>query len=252
MKSRNRFFPSLLFALAVMGGVLLLMGSAVVQRNSGVRNFGIPDDWTHHHVVFSHPGSFVDAVKSGSFANWYQLVTDPRYVIQQRKRGRGVIGIESWRRRPKSSISKDFSMTLGSGGRLAAGQYPAKYTFSTGAALNCANATSPDYVVYPTGLAGSGTQATVVAFFNLYDGTCTGTVPSTYWAYNTGGTANTSPVLSLDGSQVAFIQTSSSVASLVILRWANSGGTVGSPATITSVAPAAITDVTLLATRRSP
>lgn len=237
MKLRNGVFPAALFALAAVGGVLLLISPAVVQGNSGVRNFGIPHDWTHHHVVFSHPGSFADAVGSGSLANWHRLVTDPRYVIQQRKRALGLAGIEGERLGSESSVSKDWSMTLGSGGRLAAGQYPAKYTFSTGATLNCANAPSPDYVVYPTGLAGSGTQATVVAFFNLYSGTCTGTVPSTYWAYNTGGTATTSPVLSLDGSQVAFIQTSGGVASLVILRWANSGGTVGAPTATTGYLP---------------
>ena len=43
-----------------------------------------------------------------------------------------------------------------------------------------------------------------MAYENLYSG-CGGNVPSTYWAYNTGGSVVTSVALSLDGSQVAFV-----------------------------------------------
>lgn len=118
---------------------------------------------------------------------------------------------------------------------LAAGQFPAKYSFST-ATASCA-----DYVVYGTGIPGGSGQATVVAYNNIYATTCgtPATRPGIYWAYNTGGTAALSPVLSLDGSQVAYIQTVSSVASLVVLKMANSGGTASAPAAITSVAPGA-------------
>ncbi|MGA8676683.1 MAG: hypothetical protein WB621_15815 [Candidatus Acidiferrales bacterium] len=80
---------------------------------------------------------------------------------------------------------------------------------------------------------------TIVAFDNLYSG-CTGTVPSTYWAYNTGTTdaVVTSPTLSGDGTQVAFIQsTSGGAANLVLLRWAANSGTVDSPATPTTETP---------------
>jgi len=51
------------------------------------------------------------------------------------------------------------------------------------------------------------------------DQSCGGTVPSTYWAYDTDGTASTSIVLSIDGSQIALVQTESGVATLVILAW---------------------------------
>ena len=68
------------------------------------------------------------------------------------------------------------------------------------------------------GSGGSNAQASIIAYDNLYSG-CTGTVPQIYWAYNTSGTVVTSPVLSADGSQVAFIHSSGSGASLVLLRW---------------------------------
>ena len=94
----------------------------------------------------------------------------------------------------------------------------------------------PDYVVYNTGLGGASvTQASVVAYDNLYQG-CGGATPLLYWAYNTGGEILTSPVLSLDGTQVAFVQTTGGapgVASLVILKWHKGDGTVGLPLTLT-------------------
>jgi hypothetical protein len=113
---------------------------------------------------------------------------------------------------------------------MGAGQLPAKYSFSTSSTPSCS-----DYVVYGTGATGSSGQATVIAYNDLYKTTCGSTVPGIKWAYNTGGAAALSPVLSFDGTQVAYIQTASSVASLVVLKMANSGGSALSPAAITSV-----------------
>ena len=79
-----------------------------------------------------------------------------------------------------------------------------KFDIST---ANCGAAPQPDFVVFNTSVNGTSTQASVVACENLYSG-CGGNVPSTYWAYNTGGSVVTSVALSLDGSQVAFVQSS--------------------------------------------
>jgi hypothetical protein len=111
------------------------------------------------------------------------------------------------------------------------GQYPAKYSFGTGGSLttaNCDSATTPDYVVYNTGLPGSGTQANVIAYDNIYVGCSTSSVPipNVYWAYHTGsGSVVTSPVLSLDGTKVAFIETpTSGAATLRIVQWKRGDG----------------------------
>jgi hypothetical protein len=90
---------------------------------------------------------------------------------------------------------------------------------------------------------GAAGVPTIVAFDNLYAGCSgSGTVPSTYWAYNTGttGAVVTSPTLSADGKQVAFIQSTGSLtaANLVLLKWAASSGTVNVPVTPTSVSSA--------------
>ena len=214
---------------------------------------GTPDDWSHRYAIFSNPGTEQEALQSGRYAEWKNVVNNPRYVIQQLKRNAPVQGPASmdaeyryrwiWqfhdhfpfqpihgggRNWGSSEIKKDWSQTLGGTG-LADGQYPAKYPFAT------TTASCSDYVVYPTGASGSGTQATIMAFNKIYVGTGTdscGTSNSTvYWSYNTGtgAVANLSPVLSIDGTQVAFIQVSSSVASLVILKMANSGGSSSGP-----------------------
>ena len=74
-----------------------------------------------------------------------------------------------------------------------------------------------------TPLVGGSGGASIVAYDNLYSG-CTGTVPSVYWAYDTGGVAATSPVLSGKGDQVAFVQNAGAgvTGQLVILRWKSS------------------------------
>jgi len=135
------------------------------------------------------------------------------------------------RKRRHNGEKVDWSETLGTGGSLGLGNYPAKYSFST------STSSCTDWVVYGTGLAGGMSQATIVAFTNLYSGTC-GSVPNVNWAFNTGtgSTILTSPVLSLDGTQIAFVQNSSTgVASLVVLKWAT-GGTLILPTTLSNQA----------------
>ena len=50
--------------------------------------------------------------------------------------------------------------------------------------------------------------------------------PTVMWAYNTGGPVTGAPILSLDGSQIAYIQqtsSSSKTAQLVLLKWSSPG-----------------------------
>ena len=101
----------------------------------------------------------------------------------------------------------------GAGASVQPNADPAKWGASTTAAW-CG-----DYVVYPTGTAGASNAASIVAYYALYSGCSSeGTVPMVYWAYDTGGTITTSPIISVDGSQVAFIQSNGTTASLVLLK----------------------------------
>ena len=140
--------------------------------------------------------------------------------------------VRSWGHPPESKkapLTRDWSASLGGAAATVGNEmYPAKFSFNTGTA-NCASATNPDYVAFNTGLDGSGSQASIIAFDNLYgSGLCTGTVPTVYWSYNTGCRITTSVVLSNDakGSQLAFINTpGSGAASLKVLKWKAGQGT---------------------------
>lgn len=214
---------------------LVLVGSGwfLTGRAETPVQQGLPTDWSHHHLVFSRPRNSRIAAR---------VERDPRYWQQFARRNvPRLLSIEPttqlkaqiMRRHRKTGggnatkISRDWSENMGSGASVGATNYPAKFSFSTTTAT-CAT----DFVVFNTGLSGSPTQASIVAYNNMYSG-C-GSVPQTYWAYNTGGQILTSVTFSQDGTQVAFTQTSGAVAGtadLVLLKWKASNGTVGAPIT---------------------
>ncbi len=135
-----------------------------------------------------------------------------------------------WRsnaRKDRNTLQKDWSETLGSSGSVGQGNYPATFT------TNSASCTA-DFAVYNTGLVGSSSQASIVAFNHLYS-SCSSR-PSVDWAFDTGGTARTSVTLSLDGTQIAFVQTDNSTghADFVVLKWAASSGTLTAPTMLSS------------------
>jgi|HubBroStandDraft_1064217.scaffolds.fasta_scaffold02235_8 hypothetical protein len=271
--------------------LLVSLGTPVAAQQltiGGLPIAGIPDDWTHHHIVFSNPGTEEEAIKNGTHDRWLAIVNDPRYILQQLHRGqpaqgsaaparpapaptqlplpatpaRGTFAIPAVNaRRPvqlardrntlainpapgngapgpdKHRLRKDWSMDLGAGA-MGLTTFPAKYTFTT-AAASCAN----DYVAFSTGILGTASQATITGYNRLYTA-CGGAVPTVAWQYNTAGDSFLSPVLSLDGSQVAYVQyvcTAScgdtgevDLSSLVVLKWASNPALV----TLSSTAPA--------------
>ena len=131
--------------------------------------------------------------------------------------------------------------TLGLTATVLYGMVTIQDTGAVGGALTLGGTVSASNFAWSgTGLAAS-TQPTLVAFKNLYTTTCTGTVPTVNWAYSTGGSGTlirTSPTLSWDGTQVAFIQSTGTVASLVLLKWKANNGTVAAPVTPTAVTAA--------------
>jgi len=249
------------FSLSIYGQT----GTPVQLNGASIK--GVPDDWTHHHVVFSNPGTERDAIWQGRYQRWQRIVNDPRYVIDQLRRhapaqgpamngvtgknqsfrirsnagngeqvgrlglgGHRVIGEPRLGGRFLPKIHSDWSMYLSSAGSESPGQYPAKYSFFTTQSA-CGTSGSPDFVVFNINQAGSNTpgseQANIIAYDNLYTG-CGGTVPAVYWSYFTGsGFADTSPVISLDGSKIAFIEDDNpgDSATLQILKWKPGQGT---------------------------
>jgi hypothetical protein len=213
---------------------LVLLGWVLTGQAAKPAQEGLPTDWTHRHVIFSQPSTFEQVGRVTKDPRYWQqfyrqtvtpVVSDPE-PDQTMPANLGFAG--------NPDQQGDWSENLGSGPSGVAGVYPAKYSFQITSA-NCGSAATPDYVVFSTGLLGSTTQASVVGYDNLYAG-CTGTRPTVYWAFNTGGQVLTSPAISTDGKQVAFVETNSTVGILVLLKWAAGSGTVFSPTTLTPVA----------------
>ena len=232
---KTAFSSTALILMTAFGWFLIGHATAPVRQ-------GLPTDWSHRHLIFSQPTTPEQAAR---------LKQDPRYWQQwYRQNATRVLAPDSvepiavhlgdtWSRNRVG----DWSVNLGSGGTAGAGNFPAKYSFRTTTA-SCTN----DYVVFATGLAGASNQASIVAYNNLYSG-CGGTVPQVYWAYNTNaGVIMTSPVISGDGTQIAFAQTtsgSSGLGSLAVLKFLPSAtDTVISPTTLLPVASTAYRNCT--------
>jgi hypothetical protein len=219
-----------------------------------------PYDWSHRHVVFSKPQTLEQSLRVGQdprfWHQWYRRnfrqampVVEPVLGDSRKQDGNlpwldgdwfGWFGRRHRRPTPQNSLKRDWAISLGPNATVGAGNFPAKFSFDINTA-HCGDAAQPDFVVFNTSVA-TGSQASIVAFDNLYGGCSgSGSVPSTYWAYNTGGAVVTSVTLSLDGSQAAFVQTSTAapIASLVLLKWAAStdGATSTTADPISSVTP---------------
>jgi len=276
MKLRNALFAlrvvSIVFCMLIAFGIPLSGQETPLQKeasapkqapamnevlrqnieNWALQGRGVPSDWSHHHLIFSNPGTEEDAIANGTHDRWLKIVNDPRYILQQMKRSSGVktlgdpetasleqaVKTESIKTGARTRVKKDWREIVLAHGQVQPNMYPAKFSFDITTA-SC----STDFVVYPTGVAGAGAAANIFAYSNLYTGGCTGTVPSVQWAYNTGTgyMVTTSPIISDDstGSQVAYIQSDGTRAYLVLLKWAASTTqTLSKPKTLTVQASA--------------
>ncbi len=228
-----------------LGGILAAAASLTLMagESSKPAQAGTPviTDWSHSHLIFSQPRTPNQAAR---------LQKDIRYQQQQARHtphppiaireGSGTSRFNFWSRHHRRGrrMHRDWSVDLGPGATVGAGRFPAKYTFSNSVA-SCASVLPaiPDFVVFGTSVSGAGVTS-IGALTNLYAG-CSGQVPGSFWAYDTGGQVLTSPVISLDGTQVAFTQTSGTTSSLVVLKWAAFvGGSFQNPTTLSSTAAA--------------
>lgn len=194
---------------AVWFAVLSMAAGLCAQEAAAPRHTGVPQDWSQGHIVFSR-----DAL-----AQHPELIyREPRILYQamqrwQRPNSNVFRGADPLPAPVNDSGQRDWFLALGS--KVVYHMFPAKFSFDPAAAPDCLN----DYVVFgmvATGTPGaSGGQANLVALNNLYvnnsgTGFCSGTAPNVLFAYNittvTGGKISTSPVLSEDGTKIAFVE----------------------------------------------
>jgi len=193
------------------GFLLAILVSGLSAQISETRaQIGVPEDWTHHRIRFSsaklrqHP-----EIAAGEPRAATQLY---REAFMQARAAMGLAPAAQSFAATAPGPHRDWSVTLGTG-RLQPGAYPAKWQADPTAAPSC----TTDFVIYGLNVAGvTGGQPSIVGLNRLYtDGAtplCPLLQPNFLFSYNTTTFANgrilTSPVLSLDGKKVAFIETS--------------------------------------------
>lgn len=200
---------STLRKIAVAIGFLVLSAALVGQTETratesadarhAASHLGYPHDWSSHHLLM--PGMQSDEVLAAG-------ERDPRYVYNMVMR---QVAVENFRHRvyrPRRRPKIDWAVSLEKG-YVPQNQYPSKYQFNVNT-QDC----DADYVLYGLTVA-SGTQANVVGINNLYTSAtpaCNAGSPWVAFAFNTlthAGQIKTSPVISEDGTKVAFIESTS-------------------------------------------
>jgi hypothetical protein len=224
---RTNRVPSLWLCISILGA--LSLSPVLSGQDSPSSKAAVPatTDWSQHHVIFSSPGTAEQTKRvERDHRYWQQLARRAPARLSTAEPDAQKTGAAAAAGK-KQSLKRDWSQDLGTGATIGATNYPAKFSFDS----TTANCTS-DFVVYTTGLFATTTQASIVAYNNLYSG-CSGggPVPSVYWAYDTSSQILTSPMFSSDGTQVAYVQTNAMhIGTLVLLKWAaSSTETVSTP-----------------------
>jgi hypothetical protein len=171
-------------------------------------HLGYPQDWSSRHLVM--PGTRIDDLLAAG-------ARDPRHVYNYVMRQVAVDNARSWVWRRQRRMRIDWAVSL-ENGHVPANQFPAKYQFGIGAE-NC----NSDYVLFGLTVS-AGTQANLVGINNLYTEaapTCNSGSPWVAFAYNTvtqtGGQIRTSPALSVDGTKVAFVESTAAASYFHVL-----------------------------------
>ncbi|HEY7098140.1 MAG TPA: hypothetical protein VH437_15545 [Terriglobales bacterium] len=214
--------------------VLVLTAPVIAQQDSVSRekHVGRVQDWTMNHIVFG--GGLLGADLQTA------IEAEPRILFHLAARNLdGMAGtavrapqrgkVDGGNQNPPKDVRVDWSVNLGAG-VVAQNMYPAKFTFDVGGTPDCTN----DYVVFALNAAGAnGGQANLVGINRLYSGAnprfCNNANPRVNWAYNgttvAGGLIRTSPVISLNGTKIAYVESLANRTIFHILTWVAGQGT---------------------------
>jgi hypothetical protein len=228
MKRICRYVALCLSVTACLGGI----GQA--QEQPPRQHVGRVVDWSYHHVTLSGglPAADLDRAKA-----------EPRILFRLAERNLPSASAEARRfgpdgRAPRRPILPgrgmkiDWSIPLGAG-IVAPNMFPAKYSFDINATPSCPG----DYVVFGLNVAGATPgQANLVGVNNLYSGAnprlCAAN-PTVTWAYNgstAGGAVLTSPVISLDGKRIAYVESAAGATVFHVLALKATEGTAATVA----------------------
>lgn len=223
---------------------VLLTGLNAQQGPPLKSGVSLVQDWSHQHVIYTNGGSAQQRAMAmrdpRALHNWIAHTwrtqnmkaaaqASPNLDGMTQRPGFGHSSI--WRNRVHAPTSQknsnteiDWAVSLGANGGFAEGETPAKFQFDVSKPADCTN----DFVVYTINATPGRRQANIVAFNNLYRGAggkCGTGSATIMWSYRVGTGKNyLSPVLSLDGTKVAFIENDTE-AVFHVLKWTAGEGT---------------------------
>jgi hypothetical protein len=211
----------------------LFLGTIEAQEVATDRHVGVVQDWSDRSIVFTYDG----LQEHPELLNVEPRIT--RKLAQRQARASTAFSHQG--DAPQLGGHRDWSFSLG-GGHVATNMYPAKYSFDPSQAPSCQN----DFVVFGLNRGGAkGGQANMVGLNNLYSGPggLCGASPTVLFAYDvtTGnGKVATSPVLSEDGTKIAFVESQGAASIFHVLTWTAGQGT----SVTAAVVPTTMTSLT--------
>ena len=201
------------------------LGSLIAQAQTPSTNSTVTD-WTSHHVIYTEGASLQTRLRNQN---------DPRWQAAWARRNMPLLRQITARTSPSSrrvvaaaGKHRDWAFSM-KNGTVSADQYPAKFGIDITGTPDCTH----DFVVFPLNVNGSATQANLVGLNNLYSNTsntgfCSGTGPGVLFAYRITKAIPGSPVLSEDGTKIAFVE-NSATPKFHVLAWKSGQGTVTAP-----------------------
>lgn len=209
-------------------GILSLVTALGAQEAAAHRPIGMVQDWSDHSIVFTYDG----LLQHPDLLN-----SEPRIMrnLMQRLQSPPPTKLSI---KPVASSHRDWQLSLGRG-HIATNMYPAKYTFDPNQTPSCTN----DFAVFALNTGGaSGGQANLVGLENLYSGTSPtgicGTAPTVLFAYDvtaSNGKVATSPILSEDGTKIAFVESQGAASIFHVVTWVRNQGTITAAAVPTQM-----------------
>jgi len=229
--------------MTVLGMGLFCIASSMWGQNAGTGgHVGVPQGWSDRSLVFSLNGL-------SRYPNLMDQEPRIRHQVMQRFRELNPQFFLGEGGSPANTAGgRDWNVNFVRG-RVADNMYPAKYTYDPGAPPDCTN----DFVVFGLNVVGAkGKQANLVAFNNLYSGPggICGAAPTVLFAYDvstqSGGKINLSPIISLDGTKIAFVESATGQSIFHVLTWVAGQGGITS-----AFVPSNMTSLTFSATATS-
>lgn len=236
--------PAVVVCLA--GALLLASGAPSGRLFAGAGEVSaldhrvpVVEDWSSHHLIYSAPRSLAQNLMLQQQPRYIQQYLK-RYILPLRPIARPTPDpIGRWRL-PVDELQRDWGLVAGNALTDGEGNFPAKYVFDVTQTASC----SADFVVFTTDST-STTATDIYGVNNLYvnsggTGLCKPlTNPTVMWSYHIQsqkGAADTSPVISYDGTQIAWIEGGGGTAVLHLLKPYTGGtdGTLTAPNTPTA------------------